>query len=166
MALALGDFQLITLDSGESHTHAGSGYNDRRAECAQACERLGVASLREATLDQAEALPDPLNRRARHIITDNHRVRDTVAALERRDLETVGRLLNEAHASLRDDYEISTPAVEEAVARCKRAGALGARIMGGGFGGSVLALLRARSRRRPRGPSRWRPGRGRAGAAP
>jgi galactokinase len=141
VALALGDFALVTLDSGESHTNAGSGYNERRAECAAACERLGVASLREATLEQAESLPEPLNRRARHIVTDNQRVRDTVAALQQEDLETVGRLLDEAHASLRDDFEISTPAVEDAVRRCKQAGALGARIMGGGFGGNVLALM-------------------------
>ena len=141
VALELGDFQLITLDSGESHTHAGSGYNERRAECAEACERLGISSLREATLEQARELPAPLDRRVRHIVTDNERVRETVAALEDHDLESVGRLLDQAHASLRDDYEISTPAVEEAVARCKRAGALGARIMGGGFGGNVLALL-------------------------
>jgi galactokinase len=86
-------------------------------------------------------LPEPLNRRARHIITDNQRVRETVAALKHGDLETVGRLLDEAHASLRDDFEISTPAVEAAVDRCKQAGALGARIMGGGFGGNVLALM-------------------------
>jgi len=141
VALALGDHQLITLDSGESHTHAGSGYNERRSECAQACERLGIDSLREATLEQADSLPDPLNRRVRHIVTDNQRVRDTVAALQHDDLEAVGRLLDESHASLRDDYEISTDAVEAAVRRCHEAGALGARIMGGGFGGNVLALL-------------------------
>jgi galactokinase len=141
VGLALGDFALVTLDSGESHTHAGSGYNERRAECAAACEQLGIASLREATLAQAESLPEPLNRRARHIVSDNQRVRDTVAALEQGDLETVGRLLDESHVSLRDDFAISTPAVEDAVTRCKQAGALGARIMGGGFGGNVLALM-------------------------
>jgi galactokinase len=141
VALRLGEFALVTLDSGESHTNAGSGYNERRSECAAACEHLGIASLREATLEQAQGLPEPLNRRARHIVSDNQRVRDTVAALARGELETVGRLLDEAHASLRDDFEISTPAVEDAVKRCKQAGALGARIMGGGFGGNVLALM-------------------------
>ncbi len=141
VALELGDFQLITLDSGQSHTHAGSGYNERRAECAAACRALGIASLREATLEQADGLAPPLDRRVRHIVTDNQRVRDTVAALADGDLQRVGQLLDESHASLRDDYEISTPAVERAVERCKRAGAIGARIMGGGFGGNVLALL-------------------------
>jgi galactokinase len=141
VALELGDFRLVTVDSGEKHTHAGSGYNERRAECAQACSELGVASLRDATLASVDGLPEPLDRRARHVITENTRVQEAVAALERADMAALGALLDASHASLRDDYEISTPAVENAVARCKRAGALGARIMGGGFGGAVLALL-------------------------
>jgi galactokinase len=139
--LELGDFRLVTVDSGEKHTNAGSGYNERRAECAEACSLLGVESLRDATLAEVSLLPAPLDRRARHVITENERVRDTVAALERADMYALGALLDASHASLRDDYEISTPPVEDAVARCKRAGALGARIMGGGFGGAVLALL-------------------------
>jgi galactokinase len=139
--LRLRDVRLITLDSGEEHTHAGSGYNERRAECAEAASLLGVASLRDATLEMATSLPEPLSRRARHVITENSRVEDAVRALERSDMEELGRLLDASHASLRDDFEVSTPAVEDAVARCKRGGALGARIMGGGFGGSVLALL-------------------------
>jgi galactokinase len=139
--LSLGDFSLFTLDSREEHTHAGSGYNERRAECARAAEELGVASLRDATVEMAAELPEPLSRRARHVITENQRVRDAVDALGRGDMEALGRLLDASHASLRDCYEVSTPAVEDAVRRCKRAGALGARIMGGGFGGSVLALL-------------------------
>jgi galactokinase len=139
--LRLRDFRLITLDSGEEHTHAGSGYNERRAECAEAASLLGLASLRDATVEMATSLPEPLSRRARHVITENSRVKNAVRALERSDMEELGRLLDASHASLRDDFEVSTPAVEDAVARCKRAGALGARIMGGGFGGSVLALL-------------------------
>jgi galactokinase len=139
--LGLGDYKLIVLDSGEEHTHVGSGYNERRAECAEAAERLGVPSLRDASLEMADALPPPLSLRVRHVVSENERVTGTVAALERGDLHEVGRLLDASHASLRDCYEVSTDAVEDAVARCKRAGALGARIMGGGFGGSVLALL-------------------------
>jgi len=139
--LELGDFSLVTVDSGEKRTHAGSGYNERRAECAEACRRLGVPSLRDVTLAMADSLPPPLSGRARHVITEDERVDAAVAALERSDMVELGRLLDASHASLRDDYEISTPAVEEAVRRCKRAGALGARIMGGGFGGSVIALL-------------------------
>jgi galactokinase len=143
VALALGDFKLVTLDSGEEHTHAGSGYNERRAECAEATSRLGLESLRDATLEMASTLPSPLSSRVRHVVTENARVSEAVAALERGDFGEVGRLLDASHASLRDCFEVSTDAVEDAVARCKRAGALGARIMGGGFGGSVLALLPA-----------------------
>jgi galactokinase len=141
--LGLGDFKLIVLDSGEQHTHAGSGYNERRAECGEAASRLGLDSLRDATLSDADRLPAPLSLRVRHVVSENARVTETVAALERGDFPEVGRLLDASHASLRDCYEVSTDAVEDAVARCKRAGALGARIMGGGFGGSVLALLPA-----------------------
>jgi galactokinase len=139
--LQLGEHRLVTLDSGEQHAHADSGYNERRAECAQACERLGVSSLREASPAQADRLPDPLNRRVRHVISENARVDEAIAALRERDFERVGELLDRSHASLRDDYEVSTPAVDATVARLKDSGALGARIMGGGFGGHVLALI-------------------------
>jgi galactokinase len=141
VALELGDYKLITLDSGESHVHAGSGYNERRAESARARELLGLESLRDATLDDAERLEPPLAARVRHVVSENARVDQAVAALARGDMEELGRLLDASHASLRDDYQVSTPAVERAVQRCLRAGALGARIMGGGFGGNVLALL-------------------------
>ncbi len=139
--LKLGSYQLVTLDSGEQHTHADSGYNERRAECARACELLGVATLRDASPEQAAELPDPLDRRVRHVIGENARVEETIEALRDGDLERVGALLDRSHASLRDDYQVSTEAVEAAVARLKEAGALGARIMGGGFGGHVLGLL-------------------------
>ena len=139
--LALGDWRLVVLDSGERHLHASSGYNERRAECARACQLLGVSSLRDASLDAGEQLPEPLNRRVRHVIGENRRVLDTVAALRADDLGAVGELLNASHASLRDDYEISTPAVEATVQRLREAGADGARLVGGGFGGSVLGLF-------------------------
>jgi len=139
--LKLGDFSLVTVDSGEKHIHAVSGYNERRAECARACQELGVPSLRDVTLADADGLPAVLCRRVRHVVTENERVDWAVAALERDDMVELGRLLDASHASLRDCYAVSTPAVEETVRRCKRAGALGARIMGGGFGGHVIALL-------------------------
>jgi galactokinase len=139
--LRLGDWELVVLDSGERHAHASSGYNERRAECARACELLGVPSLREAMPDAVERLPEPLNRRAAHVIGENQRVREAVAALRSDDLPAVGGLLNASHASLRDRYEISTPAVEAAVERLLAAGAAGARMVGGGFGGSVLGLF-------------------------
>jgi galactokinase len=137
--LELAGHLLATLDSGAERSVAASGYNERRAECRAACRTLGVESLRDA--DGHEALPEPLGRRVRHVLSENERVDAAVAALAAGDLAEVGRLLDASHRSLRDDYEVSVPAVEEAVEACKRAGALGARIMGGGFGGSVLALF-------------------------
>jgi galactokinase len=139
--IELGEHRLVTLDSGERHANAASGYNQRRAECAEACRLLGVSTLREVSLERAAELPDPLDRRVRHVLTSNRRVEAAVAALGRDDLPQLGRLIDAEHASLRDDYEVSTPAVEQAVRRLKRAGALGARIIGGGFGGHVLGLL-------------------------
>ncbi len=101
---------------------------------------LGVATLSDAS-DDAE-LPGALGRRLRHVRTENARVQATIAALAAGDLEAVGALLNASHASLRDDYEASTGAVERTVAALRDAGAAGARMVGGGFGGHVLALLR------------------------
>jgi galactokinase len=137
--LDLGDWTLVTLDSGATHTHAGSGYNERRRECERACELLGIASLRDAT--DIDRLPEPLRARARHVLTENARVDATIAALRAGDLEQVGRLLDASHASLRDDYAASVPEVERTVERLEAAGAAGARMVGGGFGGAVLALL-------------------------
>jgi galactokinase len=140
--LELGDWRLVTVDSGASHTLAASGYNERRAECEQACERLGIATLREATEADLERLDGTLKKRARHVLTENARVDAMVEALRSGDLEQAGRLLDASHASLRDDYEASVPEVEATVAWLKELGAAGARMVGGGFGGSVLALLR------------------------
>ena len=150
VALALVGYSLVTLDSGERHANAGGagdgdddepGYNQRRAECQEACDRLSLSSLRDATEAMAELLPPPLRGRVRHVVTENERVRETVAALDAGDLPRVGELLNDSHTSLRDCFEISTPAVEATVARLREAGAIGARIVGGGFGGHVLGLF-------------------------
>jgi len=141
VALELGDFKLVTLHSGERRTNASSGYNQRRAECARACGLLGVGSLREVTLGRLDRLPAPLDRRARHVITENERVDGAVTALGRGDLDELGALLDASHASLRDRYEVCTPAVQAAVERLHGGGALGARLIGGGFGGHVLGLL-------------------------
>jgi len=157
--LPLGDHRLVTLDSGERRGNAASGYNRRREECAKACELLGITSLRDATREMADRLPEPLNRRVRHVIRASAQVDEAVAALGRHDFSELGRLLDGAHASLRDDYEVSTPAVEVAVARLKQAGALGAKILGGGFGGHVLALLPP-GVPPPDGATRVRPGAG------
>jgi galactokinase len=137
--LDLGDWTLVTIDSGTAHSHAGSGYNERRAECEHACERLGIPSLREATMKDVERLPPPFDRRARHVVTENERVEQMTRALEAGDLPAVADLLNASHRSLRDDYDSSTPEVEETITKTRAAGA---RMVGGGFGGAVLALMR------------------------
>jgi galactokinase len=142
VALDLGDWTLVTLDSGATHSIAKSGYNDRRRECRNACEQLGIESLSEASAPDLDSLPEPLASRARHVVTENARVDAMVRALADGDLEEAGRLLDASHASLRDDYDASVPEVERTVEALKDAGAAGARMVGGGFGGSVLALLR------------------------
>jgi galactokinase len=146
--LELREHVLATVDSGAPRSLGDSGYNERREECRAACRRLGVESLRELQPPSGQVenaavagLPDPLDRRVRHILSENARVDAAVRALEAGDLSKLGRLLDASHLSLRDDYEVSVPEVERAVDECKRAGALGARIIGGGFGGSVLAMF-------------------------
>ncbi len=157
--LELGEYALVTLDSGEHHSLAASGYNQRRDECARASRELGVPTLRDASLALADRLPPPLDARARHVITENQRVEAAVGALERGDFVALGALLDESHASLRDCYEVSTPAVERAVERLHAAGAIGARIVGGGFGGHVLGLLPPGARK-PEGALEVGPGDG------
>jgi galactokinase len=165
VSLELDGYRLVTLDSGERHAHAGGGsasagdYNQRRSECVRAAEMLGVESLRDATLDGVRQLPEPLRARARHVITENERVQDTVAALHNGDLGRVGELLNASHASLRDDFEISTPTVERTAQTLRDAGAIGARIVGGGFGGYVLGLMPPDTRP-PQGAIQVEPGPG------
>ena len=157
--LELGGWTLVTVDSGASRAHGESGYNRRRAECAAACRELGLGSLREATVDHLAALPPAHARRVRHVIEENDRVEAAVAALERGDLEALGPLLDRSHASLRDLYEASVPAVERTVAALLSAGAAGARMVGGGFGGHVLALFPP-GRTPPAGSVAVRPGPG------
>jgi galactokinase len=137
----LGDWKLAVLDSGAHHEHAAGGYNERRDECARAAEALGVGFLADADPEAAAALPDPLDRRVRHILDEDVRVEAAVAALAAGRTADLGPLLDATHASLRDLYDASVPEVEAAVERMHAAGAAGARMMGGGFGGSVLALF-------------------------
>ncbi len=139
--LDLGGWTFAVLDSGTRHDNAASGYNERREECARAAELLGLASLREATLDDAARLPDPLDRRLRHVVGENARVDAAVGALGSGDMSELGDLLDASHASLRDLYDVSVPELEIAVRAMRDAGAAGARMIGGGFGGSVLGLF-------------------------
>jgi galactokinase len=140
---------LVVIHSGISHRHASGGYAARRRECAEAAALLRVPTLRDLTevhQDQVTRLPPPLNRRVRHVLTENIRVRATAAALRAGDVAEAGRLFAESHASLRDDYEVSVPEVDTLVEIASRArGAHGARLTGGGFGGSVVALTAAES---------------------
>lgn len=137
----LGDWRLALVDSGAVHDLATGGYNARRAECRKAAAALGVDLLARADPAAAVRLPDPLDRRARHVLEESARVDEAVAALRGGRPEALGPLLDASHASLRDLYDASVPEVEAAVARMKGAGAAGGRMMGGGFGGSVLGLF-------------------------
>jgi len=139
--LTLDGWTLAVRDSGPPRALAASGYNARRRECREARTALGLSSLRDATADDPGRLPGPLGRRVRHVIEENDRVDRVVSALRTGDLPAVARLLDASHTSLRDLFECSTPPVERTVAALRSAGAAGARMMGGGFGGSVLALL-------------------------
>jgi galactokinase len=135
-----GHVQLVVLHSGQSRTLAGSAYAERRAQCEEA-ERL-IGPLRQATPADVGRLPDDvLRRRARHVVTENARVLAFVDALAHDDLAAAGRLMSESHASLRDDFEVSTPALDDAVARLTATpGVYGARLTGAGFGGCAVAL--------------------------
>jgi len=135
---------LLVINSGVAHQHAGGDYRTRRAECERAAALLGVPELRDAGTDDLSriaALPDPLSRRARHVVTENARVLETVMALGVGDLPAVGRLFSASHASMRDDFEVSVPAVDLLVHLAEtQPGVYGARLTGGGFGGSIVAL--------------------------
>lgn len=133
--------EILVIDSGVARTLAGSKYNERRAECEQAAEMLEVPALRDVTDEHlVEALPDPLSRRSRHVITENNRVlraRQNVSAAE------FGQLMNASHRSLRDDYEVSIPALDELVALLQdQPEVYGARLTGAGFGGACVALCK------------------------
>ena len=105
---------VLVLDSGISRSLATSGYNQRRAECEAAAEQLGVASLRDVgEVSAVEALPEPLRQRARHVVHENQRVLEAAQGVS---ANVFGRLMNESHASLRDDYEVSVPALDQLVA--------------------------------------------------
>jgi len=137
---------VLVLDSGVARTLAGSGYNERRAQCEEASRLLGVKSLRDVTdVAMLESLPELLKRRARHVVTENARV---VQAVGCATPEHFGELMNASHASLRDDYEVSTPELDRLVALLQQqSDVYGARLTGAGFGGACVALCRTGSER-------------------
>lgn len=134
--------ELAVINSGITHRNTSGGYNQRRRECEQACEILGLGSLRELEFNQladVNRLPEPLNRRARHVITENERVLRAVDALRSSDCITLGRLFNESHDSMRDDYEVSVADIDTLVLIARHQPEIfGARLTGGGFGGSIV----------------------------
>lgn len=133
--------EVLVIDSGVPRQLAESGYNERRAEVEEAARQLGVKELRDVTNPAVtETLPPPLRERARHVVSENARV---LAALEA-DAQEFGELMNASHASLQGDYAVSHPTVDELVARLQAHPAVfGARMTGAGFGGSLVALVRA-----------------------
>ena len=135
---------LIVIASGIEHDHAAGDYRKRRAECEEAARQLEVRTLRDLTpSDRArvERLSDPLARRVRHVLTENARVLALVDALERGELARIGPLFHESHASMRDDYEVSVPAIDRLVEIAEQEPVVyGARLTGGGFGGSIVAF--------------------------
>ena len=141
------DLELVVIDSGVAHQHAAGGYVDRRRESEEAGRLLGVARLRDASLadlPRLTELPPMLARRARHVITENDRVLQARQALLADDLETLGDLFDASHASMRDDYEITVPAVDRLVGLAQALpGVFGARMTGGGFGGAIVIAAAA-----------------------
>jgi galactokinase len=129
-------YAVLVVDSGVPRTLAGSAYGERRRACEAVAARLGLAALRDATLEQVR--DEPL---ARHVVSENRRVLEFAEALRAGNFERLGPLLLESHASLRDDYEVSTPELDLAVELLVEHGAIGARLTGAGFGGCVVALV-------------------------
>ena len=145
--VASSGLELLIIDTQAHHSLTDGGYAERRASCESAVAKLAIRSLRELTLSQLEQsrnlLTDTEFMRARHAVTEMARVMDAVKVLEEKNFAALGQLLNQSHASLRDDYTVSCPELNTAVDASITAGALGARMVGGGFGGSAIALIHA-----------------------
>ncbi|MET7670839.1 galactokinase [Micromonospora luteifusca] len=139
---------VLVIDSRAPHRHADGEYAARRRSCEAGASALGVAALRDVGVDQLDAALAQLDdeetrRRVRHVVTEDQRVLDTVALLRANRVSDIGPLLTASHVSMRDDFEITVPEIDTAVEAALAAGALGARMTGGGFGGCVLALVEA-----------------------
>jgi galactokinase len=135
----------LVIDTKAPHRLADGAYAERRRACEEAALALGVPALRDVTMSALDAarsrLSPELYRRARHVVSENARVERAVVALEAGDFTALGALISGSHASLRDDFEVTVGELDVAAETAERAGALGARMVGGGFGGSVLALI-------------------------
>ena len=145
--VASSGLELLIIDTQAHHALTDGGYAERRASCESVVAKLGITSLRELTMEQLEKSRGLLTEtefvRARHAVTEMQRVLDCVKALSDSNFELVGELLNQSHASLRDDYTVSCSELDTAVEASLTAGALGSRMVGGGFGGSAIALIQA-----------------------
>lgn len=146
LGLAEAELAILVIDTGVKHSHATGGYGERRAACERGAAAMGASSLRDVTVDDLpraqELLDDVTFRRVRHVVTENQRVLDTVETLRAEGAVAIGDLLDASHRSMRDDFEISVPELDLAVETAVQAGALGARMTGGGFGGAAIALVR------------------------
>ncbi|WP_433652804.1 galactokinase [Micromonospora zamorensis] len=139
---------VLVIDSRAPHRHADGEYAARRRSCEAGASALGVTALRDVGVDQldtalAQLDDEETRRRVRHVVTEDQRVLDTVALLRAARVRDIGPLLTASHVSMRDDFEITVPEIDTAVEAALAAGALGARMTGGGFGGCVLALVEA-----------------------
>jgi galactokinase len=142
---AASGLEVLVVDTRASHSHVDGGYGARRAGCERAAELLGVPALRDVDIaeldDTLVRLPEELRPLVRHVVTENDRVLRTVELLRAGRLAGIGPLISASHASLRDDYRVSCLELDVAVDSAMEAGALGARMIGGGFGGSAIALV-------------------------
>ncbi|MEQ1642710.1 MAG: galactokinase [Pyrinomonadaceae bacterium] len=148
-AVPLVGASFVLCNTNVKHNLADSEYNRRRMECDAAAGVLGKSSLRDVALPDVvnTAMPDVLRRRARHVVTENARVLNAVAALKNNDLGTLGTLINESHDSLRDDFEVSCAELDTMVEIARRQpGVMGARMIGGGFGGCTINLVEPSAR--------------------
>ena len=145
--VASNGLELLIIDTQAHHALTDGGYAERRASCESVVVKLGITSLRELLMEQLENSRALLTKtefvRARHAVTEMKRVLECVDALSNSDFEKVGHLINQSHTSLRDDYTVSCPELDTAVEAALSAGALGSRMVGGGFGGSAIALIQA-----------------------
>jgi galactokinase len=145
--VASAGLELLIIDTQAHHALVDGGYAERRASCESVAEKFGIPSMRHLTLDILQSRRSEISEtefiRARHAVTEIQRVKEAVSALRSSDFTTLGRLINESHNSLRDDYTVSCPELDAAVDASRAAGALGARMVGGGFGGSAIALIKA-----------------------
>jgi galactokinase len=145
--VASSGLELLIIDTQAHHALTDGGYAERRASCESVVAKLGITSLRELSMEQLENSRGLLTEtefiRARHAVTEMKRVLECVDALSKSEFEKVGELINQSHASLRDDYTVSCPELDTAVEAALAAGALGSRMVGGGFGGSAIALIQA-----------------------